>query len=78
MTPVGLQKVLSVGTGTFVDETIPRANKVDIRVLWIIKQLSYKVFIFTYELFPQLWLNNLEQHQTLQLLCMFTFVLLGS
>lgn len=54
VTPVGLQKVLSVGTGTFVDETIPRANKVDIRVLWIIKQLSYKVFILTYELFPQL------------------------
>lgn len=30
VTLVSLQEVLSVGTGTFMDETIPRANKVDI------------------------------------------------
>lgn len=40
VTPVSLQEVLSVGTGTFMDETIPRANEVDIWVLWNIKQLS--------------------------------------
>lgn len=41
MTLVNLQEVLSVGRGTFMDETVPRANKVDIRVLWNIKQPSY-------------------------------------
>lgn len=50
VTPVSLQEVLSVGTGTFVDESVPSTNKVDIRVLSNIKQLSYQVLILSNEL----------------------------
>lgn len=51
MTPVSLQEVLSVRTGTLMDEPIPCANKVDIRVLGNITQLSYQMHFVTVNAF---------------------------
>lgn len=51
VTPVSLQEVLSVRTGTLMNEPIPCANKVDIRVLGNITQLSNQVLFVTVNAF---------------------------
>lgn len=51
VTPVSLQEVLSVRTGTLMDEPIPCSNKVDIRVLGNITQLTYRMLFITVNAF---------------------------